>query len=91
MKLSMFALAKHFLAHVLPHVTRPLRVLWNEMVGLLFLLIAAPAIWSAVTHFRRSDQDPKDLWGALIAAAFAAVMMYFGITSFLRARKISRS
>ena len=87
----MFALAKHFLAHVLPHVTRPLRVLWNEMIGLLFLLIAIPAVWSAVTSFRRIEQDSDNLFRAAAAAIFAAVMMYFGVTSLLRARRIARS
>ncbi len=87
----MFALAKHFLAHVLPHVTRPLRVLWNEMIALLFFLIAIPATWSAITHFRHANQDGEDLLRAAVAFIFAAVMIYFGISSILRARRISRS
>ncbi|HLW76587.1 MAG TPA: hypothetical protein VKS01_06365 [Bryobacteraceae bacterium] len=86
----MFALAKHFLAHVLPHVTRPLLVLWNEVIALLFFLIAIPATLSAITHFRRSEQDPHDLLGAIVAAIFAAVMIYFAVTSWLRARRLSR-
>jgi hypothetical protein len=87
----MGAMIRSFLAHVLPQVMRPLRILWNEMIGFLFLVIAAPAIWSAIKTFRKIDQDGNNLFGAFLAAIFAAVMVFFGITSFLRARKISRS
>jgi hypothetical protein len=91
MALSMGAMIRSFLAHVLPRVMRPLRILWNEMIGFLFLVIAAPAILSAVRNFRKVDQDGNNLFGALLAVVFAAVMVYFGVSSFLRARKISRS
>jgi len=87
----MAALIKRFLAHVIPGVARPLRILWNEMIGFLFLVLAAPGIWSAVKYFRRVEQDGGNFFLALLATIFAAVMMFFGISSFLRARRISRS
>jgi hypothetical protein len=68
-----------------------LRVLWNEMIGFLFLVIAVPAVWSAITNFRKVDQDADNLFRAFLALIFAAVMMFFGIHSFVRARRISRS
>ncbi len=80
-----------FLAHVVPNVARPLRVLWNEMVGLVFLLISLPAIWSAISNFRKVSQDGDNFFRGIIGVVFAAVMMFFGIYSFLRARKIARS
>jgi hypothetical protein len=87
----MIRMIRSLFAHVVPQVMRPLRILWNEMIGFLFLVIAAPAIMSAVRNFRKVDQDGNNLAGAFVAAIFAAVMVFFGITSFLRARKISRS
>ena len=87
----MIRLIQRFLGHVLPNVIRPLRVLWNEMIGFLFLVLAVPAIWSAITYFRRIDQDGDNLFRAFVASIFAAAMLFFGIPSFLRARKISRS
>jgi hypothetical protein len=84
-------LIRSFLGHVLPQVTRPLRILWNEMIGFLFLVIAVPAVWSAIKNFRKVTQDGDNLAGACLASIFAAVMVFFGIHSFMRARKISRS
>jgi hypothetical protein len=87
----MVRMIKRFLGHVLPKVILPLRVLWNEMIGFLFLVIAVPAVWSAITNFRKVDQDADNLFRAFLALIFAAVMMFFGIHSFVRARRISRS
>jgi len=84
-------LIKSFLGHVLPKVILPMRVLWNEMIGFLFLVLAVPALWSAITNFRRIDQDADNLFRALVAMIFAAVMTFFGIHSFVRAKRISRS
>jgi hypothetical protein len=83
-------LIQRFLGHVLPEVTRPLRVLWNEMIGFLFLVIAVPFAWQAIKSFRKADAG-DNFSSALLSAFFAVVMMCFGIYSFLRARKISRS
>ncbi len=84
-------LIQRFLGHVLPEVTRPLRVLWNEMIGFLFLVIATPFAWQAIKSFRKVDPGYDNLSSALVSAFFAVVMALFGIYSFLRARKISRS
>jgi hypothetical protein len=91
MELPMFSMIKRFLGHVLPQIIRPLHILWNEMIGFLFLVIAAPAIWSAITHFRKIEEDSANLLGGLLASIFAAVMVFFGIHSFVRAKRISRS
>ena len=87
----MGGMIKSFLGHVLPKVILPLRILWNEMIGFLFLLISVPAILSAIKYFRKAEQDADNLFWALLTAVFAAVMVFFGIHSFLRARRISRS
>jgi hypothetical protein len=91
MTITMGGMIRSFLGHVLPKVIQPLRVLWNEMIGFLFLLLAAPAAWSAIKSFRNVDQDSDNLFRAFLAVIFAGVMTFFGISSFLRARRISRS
>jgi hypothetical protein len=83
-------LIQRFLGHVLPEVTRPLRVLWNEMIGFLFVVIAVPFAWQAIKSFRKVEPG-DNLSSAMVSAFFAIVMTFFGIYSFLRARKISRS
>jgi hypothetical protein len=75
-----------FLSHVLPGVVRPMRVLWNEVFGFLFLVFTVFMTSGAIRAYRAGDSK-----GAWIAGGFAALLLYFGVTSFLRARKISRS
>jgi hypothetical protein len=87
----MTGLIRSFFAHVIPQVARPLRILWNEIIALLFFVIAIPFTLSAVRSFRKAEQDGDALFGAFLAAIVAAVMLCFGIYSFLRARRISRS
>jgi hypothetical protein len=80
-----------FLAHVVPGVVRPLRVLWNEIIGFVFIVLAIWAIPSAIRNVREFDGGTASIFRAALSVIFAAIMLYFGITSFLRARKISRS
>ena len=72
----MMSMIRSFFAHVIPQVMRPLRILWNEMIGLLFLVIAIPFVWSAIKSFRKIEQGGDNLWGALLSVAFAAVMLF---------------
>jgi hypothetical protein len=77
---------KQFLDHVVPGVVKPIRVLWNEMIGFVFLclgIIPIPSAWRAY-----NDQDAFRM---LLTGSFSAIMLYFGVTSFLRARKINRT
>lgn len=80
-----------FIGHVLPGVMRPLRVLWNEIIGFIFICLAALPAPSAIRLLREYKGDGQTLLHAVLAVSFVALMTYFGITSFLRARKISRS
>jgi hypothetical protein len=80
-----------FLGHVLPGVVRPLRVLWNEIIGFIFICLAALPTPSAIRLLREYKGDGQTLFHAILALSFVVLMAYFGITSFLRARKISRS
>jgi tryptophan-rich sensory protein len=79
-----------FLAHVVPQVIRPLHALWNQLIGLIFLLLALAGTGSAMAIMHRSKGDGDDTIRIVVSFLFAAVMAYFSIYSFLRARKISR-
>jgi hypothetical protein len=82
---------RKFLGHVMPGIIRPLRVLWNEIIGFIFLVLAVWAIPSAVRNMRDFDGDAESFFRVVLSFSFAGLMAYFGITSFLRARRISRS
>ena len=82
---------RRFLAHVIPGVIKPLHVLWNEVVGFIFLLLAAWVVPSIVRGIR--DFNPADsgsLFRIGLSIIWTLIMGYFGVTSFLRARKINR-
>lgn len=81
---------KQLLRHVLPAVLKPLRVLWHEIIGFVFLALGVMMGFSTYRNFRDVDHhgSPLPLIGG---GLFALLMLYFGVTSFLRARKISRS
>ena len=89
----MFAKVKQFFSYVVPGVVRPLRVLWNEVIGFVFLALAVWAIPSSIRAYREYAEkgDPDSLFRVVLAAIFAFLMIWFGLTSFLRARKISKS
>ena len=80
-----------FVEHVVPGVVRPLRVLWNEIIGFVFLCLAAWAVPSAIRNVRGLQTEQGSMGRVALSLGFLALMAYFGITSFLRARKISRS
>jgi hypothetical protein len=82
---------RKFLTHVLPGIIKPLRVVWNQVIGFMFLVFAvfsARSIYRAVTTF---DGDGESIFRLAFTGIFSVLMAFFGITSFLRARKINRS
>ena len=83
----MVAVSKKLIAHVFPRIVRPLHILWNQIIGFFFLVLAAVPIPSAI----RSYHDPNGLPRLTMSVVFIAIMAGFGISSFLRARKIARS
>lgn len=84
-------LVPRFLHFVLPGVVRPMRVLWNEIIGFIFLCLAVPAITSAVRTAHKFDGDGSSILKLIVTSIFAVIMIWFGVSSFMRARKISRS
>jgi len=70
---------------------RPIRALWNEVIGFLFLSFAFLGVVRGYRAVRAFDGDAEDVFGLILIGSFVVVMGGFGISSFLRARKITRS
>lgn len=80
-----------FLEHVMPGVMRPMRVLWNEIIGFIFVVLAIAMMPGLLRSIRNIDAPQGGIGRVVIAGGFAAMLLFFGITSFLRARRINRS
>jgi len=89
--MSFVSRGRRFVDCVLPAVLRPLRVLWNQIVGFVFLVLAVWATPRCVQSVREFDGDVESLFRLLLAAVFIVTMAGFGVYSFLRARRVSRS
>jgi hypothetical protein len=75
--------------HIMPAVIKPLHTLWNEVIGFLFLSFAVIFGGYAVRYYLRGGDGDG---GRLLVSLFCTLLMaWFGISSFRRARKISRS
>jgi len=81
--------ARRFTTHVVPEVTRPARIVWNQAIGFLFCVLAVPAALKGIQLYRNLDTDPKGGFGVVISSIFVIVMLSFGISSFLKARRIA--
>ena len=87
---------REFVKHVVPAILKPARTLWNEIIGFVFMCLAVMFGFRAgrlYLDFSRGTTETvnADLGRFLLAAFCTLLMLYFGVTSFLRARKISRS
>ena len=80
-----------FVRHVVPKVIRPLHSLWNEVIGFLFLSLAFLGSVSGYRIYRHFDGSAETFFRLILVGCFVAIMIYYGVSSFLRARKISRS
>ncbi len=85
-----------FIKHVVPAVIKPARTLWNEFIGFVFLcfgiIFGFKTVRLAVDYVRPGPEDGiAELIRLAIAGSCTLLMLWFGVTSFWRARKISRS
>ena len=86
----MVSAGKQFVKHVVPAVIKPLRVLWNEMIAFLFLVFGVLVAFSTWRNFTGGQATGSPI--VLFAGGgFALMLVFFGVTSLLKARKISRS
>ena len=85
---------REFVKHVVPAILKPARTLWNEVIGFLFVCLAilfgsgTVRAWLAMA---RPGSDPGDLMRLIGTGFLTLLMLYFGVSSFMRARRISRS
>jgi hypothetical protein len=82
----MFSVAKKFLGHVIPRVIRPLHILWNQVIGFVFIVLALLPVPSAIRNFGQDGNGMR----LVLTIPFVLIMGWFGISSFWRARKISK-
>jgi hypothetical protein len=87
---------REFVRHVVPAVAKPARTLWNDFIAFLFCCIAVPFVFKTVTLARvYAKSAPADALADLVRLCIAGfctlVLVGYGVSSYLRARKISRS
>ena len=75
----------------MPAVVRPARIVWNQVIGFVFLVLALAGALRLIHSLRQFDGSPRSLMEVTITGLFTLVMGGFGISSFWRARKISRA
>ena len=71
----------------LSHTTRVLHVLWLEVAGLFFLVLAVVGGGAAVREYHRHAAGNGSIPKMLLAAGFALLFVYFGVSSFWRSRR----
>jgi hypothetical protein len=87
---------REFVKHVVPAVMKPARTLWNEFIGFLFccfgVIFGFKTARLAMDFSKASVEEGLGPLLRLAVAGFCTLLMlWFGIGSFLKARKISRS
>ena len=80
----MFSLVKSFLGHVIPSIIRPIHILWNQAIGFLFIVLA-------VVFGFRVVRGKESFGLQLVGGLFVLLIAWYGVSSFWKARKISKS
>jgi hypothetical protein len=83
--------AHKFAKHVVPHVVKPARIMWNQIIGSIFLVLSFSGYSYAWRFYHSATREQGDSFRFWLAMCFAVGMTAFGIHAFLRARQISRS
>ena len=88
--------SREFVKHVVPAALKPARFLSYEIIGFVFICFAVVFGFKAVRLYMDFSRGAGEAASAdfvrfVIATFCTILMLWFGVTSFLRARKISRS
>ena len=76
----MFSMAKKFIGHVMPGVIRPIHILWNQVIGFFFIVLALLPIHGIFRDWGKAGHRPPA--GAMKYPS-PCCMAGFGIHSFL--------
>lgn len=87
----MLSLGKKLVKHVLPSVFKPIHILWNQLIAFTFFVLAISVVPSAYRIVRDFDGEPRTLFRGGVICTFGLIMIYFSLSSFLKARRISKS
>ena len=83
--------APRFFKIVIPAILKPAHTLWHELIGFIFLLIASAFLFRGFQAIKQFDGSFDSVFRLVLLAFGIALMGGYGISSFRRARKISRS
>ena len=72
-------------------MVRPAHSLWHEVIGFLFLALATIPIPSAIRTIHDLESGKGSVTRLVVTVPFVIIMAGYGISSFRRAHKISRS
>jgi hypothetical protein len=78
--------SRSFFRHVIPGIVKPIHSLWNQVIGFVFLCLGTIFAFAAFRYLAKGDE-----FRFAVAIACALMMIWYGVSSFWRARKISRS
>ena len=81
--------AQTFARTVVPEVVRPARIIWNQAIGALFLILAVPAVMKVFQILRGPKPDEQTTFALILSIVFATIMITFGLLSLLKARRIA--
>jgi hypothetical protein len=87
----MWSLTKKLYNSVMPGILKPLRTLWNEMMAFAFMAGAVLFGSAAYREHLKVEQDRSSVWLVLLPGFACVVFIIFGLQSFFKARKISKS
>jgi hypothetical protein len=82
---------RRFLGFVVPAVVKPAHTLWHEIIGFVFVMMAIAFVFSGFRAIRQFDGSAGSVARLAMLAIGVCLLGGYGISSFLRARKISRS
>ena len=80
----MFSTVKSFVGHVMPSIIRPIHILWNQVIGFVFIVLA-------VVFGYRIIRGKESAGLQIVGTVFVLLIAWYGISSFWKARKISKS
>ena len=82
---------RRFLGFVVPAVWKPAHTLWHQILGFVFVCLAAVFALSGLRAIHQFDGSPSAIFRVSILVLAVCLLGGYGLSSFLRARKISRS